>query len=85
MLNFIKFLHSDGETIGFQTFGEHAEYFSSRRNKPLRNRLIRYSKQGLTVSVAVNRIEGNKRSAENVTKINARLLLRKVCMFGVRK
>lgn len=72
MIEFIRLLHPDKTIpVCFQTFGDSAAYFFSTLNATTRDRVVSASTNGLTVSVVVNHIVGNKRSADNVTKINA--------------
>jgi putative DNA primase/helicase len=72
MIEFIRLLHPEKTyPVCFQTFGDSADYFFSTLTETTRDRLISASTNGLTVSVVVNHIVGDKRRAANVTKINA--------------
>ncbi len=72
MIEFIRLIHPDKKVpVCFQTFGDSADCFFSTLTATLRDRLIADSTNRLTVSVVVNHIVGDKRSAANVTKINA--------------
>jgi putative DNA primase/helicase len=78
MQDFIRFLRGDSKLpVLFQSFSKNPNLalksatFSSNPTLELRDRLVADNKLGLNVSAVVNTINGKKRKAENVTKINA--------------
>lgn len=77
MLEFIRMFHdTTAEKPWFQTYvkgsnGGKAESFKAAVNPTLRDRLVAANKDGMNVSMAINRIEGDQRIAKNVNAINA--------------
>lgn len=73
ILEFIRtFYKSKDDSPWFQTYGKlDASSFTAPVNLRLRNKLVAANKAGMNVSMAINRIEGDKRTANNVKAIHA--------------